>query len=744
MTAPVVSGENTSPRLWPVLVADLADDAARDFLTGIALQRGRVFVPLLTPPANKLGHKLEVYTPGHSTPLVFHAEPLGAPAATGFPLRLSIWDPSAPAPAQTVTGEIAKSEPKLRAKTETQHQLSPRHTRELSKRKDSATEIEPLTGRAIASGKLQIHSLIGAGGVGSVYKAFHRDLRIAVAVKVLHEDFQNDIEFCRRFHAEALAASRLDHPNLMRVLDFGQEPDGMLYLAMEHLAGKSLVDDVGKPMETSRLLNIMVQVTAGLAHAHARGIVHRDVKPDNIVLVPSRDDDDRPMDLAKVCDFGIAVLTDDGASGTIVGTPEYMSPEQCAGMKNLDGRSDVYACGVILFELATGQLPFNAPTPVKLLNRHMNMPAPEPRSINPNVPEALERIIMKALEKEPEDRQGSMRELRQELRDLARQLESQPRLPVPAPASKRETPPVPARPDWLTDSAVHDRAPAPAPKAPGYELADELVLRPAPWLASFARETRRDAFEALAARLEWAIPALIDGRQLKALFAIRSTLDALDVTEAWRATVVRNAQRLMEEPALLGSLAELVLASDNPPREERELLLRAKVAGSYALYSTRLKLAGQAGVRGRFADLVRLFGADALPMIRAGLAKLETRRDHAVANELARDLLEGAPVVRDEAAGAILARYLHGGSSPELTASCLVGLVRFWGERARPFVVAALDTRDELARAAGLRGLQELGGNFGDRIAVKVSGAMKRTISSEMRAIAADLIAKKT
>ena len=217
-----------------MLVADLADPAARDFLVGLALAGRRAFIPLITAPATASTHVLEVYTPDTTEPLVLFAEPIGAPTQVGFPLQLRIFDANE---GITLTRGIEhlstrETEPEtsptseLRPRVPTSMTLTEGHTRELSG-DVSETPPEALVGREIAGGKLRIDGVIGAGGVGAVYRASHRELRIPVAVKVLHHRFQSDLEFCRRFHAEALAASRLDHPNLMRVLDFGQEPDGL-------------------------------------------------------------------------------------------------------------------------------------------------------------------------------------------------------------------------------------------------------------------------------------------------------------------------------------------------------------------------------------------------------------------------------------------------------------------------------------------------------------------------------------
>ncbi|MBL8608060.1 MAG: protein kinase, partial [Myxococcales bacterium] len=298
---------------------------------------------------------------------------------------------------------------------------------------------DPLVGRDIAQGKYTIDSLIGSGAAGAVYKARHRDLRRTVAIKVLHPHYQNDVGFMKRFHGEALAASQLDHPNIMRVLDFGQESDGLVYIVMEFLQGRTLQSllDEERRISKERAAEILVQVCAALSVAHDNGIVHRDIKPDNIVLVPSRDDEGNTFELVKVCDFGIASLQnrqDDAEMqlglGVICGTPEYMSPEQGRG-DAVDARTDIYACGITLYELVTGRPPFVSENPVETLLKHARETPPPPSKLLRNIDPLLEEVILRAIQKDPADRQQSARELRLELKELlepesARESEREP------------------------------------------------------------------------------------------------------------------------------------------------------------------------------------------------------------------------------------------------------------------------------------------------------------------------------
>jgi serine/threonine-protein kinase len=282
---------------------------------------------------------------------------------------------------------------------------------------------DSLIGRTL-DGRYEVLGRLGEGGVGVVYKGRQAKLGRFVAIKVLHPDAAASPEWRQRFEREARALSVLAHPNVVSVTDSGIDR-GVPFLVMELLQGKTLADLIKEgPLPLWRALDIARQLLRGLAFAHGKGIVHRDLKPDNLYLVP--DDSAAGGIRVKVLDFGIAKLRDDLSggmaktqAGSFMGTPPYMSPEQCRGITDsVDHRTDVYAMGIILFEMLCGAPPFVSEGWGEVVLAHLTRPPPAPRSINPAIPEAIEVVILKALAKEPNERFATAADMRGALRAL--------------------------------------------------------------------------------------------------------------------------------------------------------------------------------------------------------------------------------------------------------------------------------------------------------------------------------------
>ena len=264
--------------------------------------------------------------------------------------------------------------------------------------------------------KYYLDSKLGAGGMGTVYRASRLLLGDWVAVKVLHPGQMADPQAVERFRREARTAARLKHPNVVTVYDFGVSKEGLNYQVMELAGGeslRSLVDRQGTLAETAAS-EIIRQVCAALDEAHKLGIVHRDIKPENILVQTI------PGGLhVKVLDFGIAALRDIKGSrltrtGDVVGTPHYMSPEHCLG-EELDQRSDIYSLGIVLYEMLTSVVPFDSPTTTAIVVKHVNDPPPSPRALNPKISAAVESVLLRTLEKQRDARPQTAGEMAKEL-----------------------------------------------------------------------------------------------------------------------------------------------------------------------------------------------------------------------------------------------------------------------------------------------------------------------------------------
>jgi serine/threonine protein kinase len=288
--------------------------------------------------------------------------------------------------------------------------------------------IDPLIGRTFDE-KYRLDEPLGGGGMGTVYRATHLLIDRPVAVKVLSQRFVGDETAHQRFRREARAAGRMQHPNAVTVTDFGTTADGYLYIVMELLEGRTLRDLLAHeaPLDPARAVSLMLQTCSAVGAAHDAGLIHRDLKPPNIFI------EQRPNLPAtvKVLDFGVAKFAveehdDDYKTltqvGAIIGTPRYMSPEQCSGAAPLTAASDVYSLGIILYEMLTGAVPFSADTPLAVALKQVSQPPRPPREIVTSIPVELERVVLHALAKDPSARPPDGNQLRAELHGIAEDL----------------------------------------------------------------------------------------------------------------------------------------------------------------------------------------------------------------------------------------------------------------------------------------------------------------------------------
>lgn len=277
-------------------------------------------------------------------------------------------------------------------------------------------------GSRIINEKYRLDRRLGRGGMGAVYAGTHLELDRPVAIKMLLPDYVTDVNALERFRREARAAARLNHQNVADVYDYGVLPDGGAYIVMELINGETLREHMNKgcPLPFDEADTIARQVAEGIDAAHRNHIVHRDLKPSNIILAR----DHQNQIVAKVVDFGIAKLkeatvTEDGAitnTGMLIGTPRYMSPEQCAGLE-IDARSDIYTLGIILYEMLGCRPPFDAPSATAIALKHVQEPPPPLTNFRSDVPPALAAIVMQALEKDPLKRQQTAADFARQLRD---------------------------------------------------------------------------------------------------------------------------------------------------------------------------------------------------------------------------------------------------------------------------------------------------------------------------------------
>jgi serine/threonine-protein kinase len=307
---------------------------------------------------------------------------------------------------------------------------------------------DPLLGETLA-GKYRVDERLSVGGMGAVYRGTHILMGKTVAIKVLRPSLAADEKIVARFSREARAASRISHPHALSVTDFGEDEAGVVFLVMEFLNGRTLKEVIRQdgPLPLSRAVEIMRQVGSALDAAHAVGVVHRDLKSDNIMLINASG-----TDYAKVLDFGIAKIQEptpqDGeltSPDLIIGTPQYMSPEQCSQSEQIDARSDVYSLGIILFEMLVGHVPFVGESPTAIMLKHLQQPPPSVLDERQDLPDGVETVVAKALAKQRENRYQTAGQMVEDLviaegtglvqPDLAERLSGSNKVPVAQPAA---------------------------------------------------------------------------------------------------------------------------------------------------------------------------------------------------------------------------------------------------------------------------------------------------------------------
>jgi serine/threonine protein kinase len=285
-------------------------------------------------------------------------------------------------------------------------------------------------------GNYKITAKLGEGGMGVVYLAEHPVIGKKVAMKAIHPELSKNSDVVSRFVTEAKAVNQIGHEHIVDIADFGNTPEGEFYFVMEYLQGESMSERLRREtrVDVGPALSIGAQIADALNASHEQGIIHRDLKPENIFLC------NRGLnrDFVKVLDFGLAKLTQNEQkvthktrTGSVMGTPYYMSPEQCEGKIEIDHRADVYSLGVLLFEMMTGKVPFGGEGYGEIIVKHVTMPPPSTRSVVPELPDYLDLILFRALAKDRDQRFQTMAELREALLDPERYLSSAPEIGIP-------------------------------------------------------------------------------------------------------------------------------------------------------------------------------------------------------------------------------------------------------------------------------------------------------------------------
>jgi eukaryotic-like serine/threonine-protein kinase len=346
---------------------------------------------------------------------------------------------------------------------------------------------DSLLGTTLA-GKYRIDARLSEGGMGTVYRGTHVLMDKTVAIKVLRGSLAADEKIVARFSREARAASRISHPNALSVTDFGEDESGHVYLVMEFLSGKTLKQVIREEgvLPLPRVVDITRQIGEALNAAHSQGVIHRDLKSDNIMLL-----DTMIGDHAKVLDFGIAKINEpDGVVDTgltapnlVIGTPQYMSPEQCSQEAEIDSRSDIYSLGVILYEMLVGHVPFSGESPTMVMMKHLQEPVPSVLEERTDVPPAVGRVVARAMAKLRHNRYQNAAELIEDLTIAAGMTVNRP--VSPGVTSTPGSLPVSDEPDEVTVVRLREEVPANPRRAPVTVPVEPPVMPPAEAPSSF-------------------------------------------------------------------------------------------------------------------------------------------------------------------------------------------------------------------------------------------------------------------
>jgi serine/threonine protein kinase len=394
---------------------------------------------------------------------------------------------------------------------------------------------------------------IGYGGMAVVYRARQETLDRTVAIKILSENLAASSEFMERFRREARTSAKLRHPNVITVHDFGEDERGVPYLVMEYIEGPTLADLMDAGLDDERISNLLDQIAAGLDYAHGHGVIHRDIKPGNVLMT----EDGR----AVLADFGLAWLLEGAQltlTGGVIGTPEYMSPEQAAG-HSFDHRADVYALGIVLYEMLVGERPFIAETPIGVLLQHLQDMPPSVLVARPELPPAVGDVLAKALVKDPADRFSSAGELAKAFRVAflqrpQRDLDNVQISPVPA----SENTPVavsaqvvrsPAYTEGIICAGCGDTLPVGAGICHicGYMVPLDQILKPP---AAHKLERRALIVNLVPQGIRWNPEGLQQARRLSAEALRQATVDG------WEPTSIGKPYQLVEGRTISGSIVE--------------------------------------------------------------------------------------------------------------------------------------------------------------------------------------------